>query len=550
MFKSLFNKYCFTLSLFILLGSFLVARLPYFLYSSVPEVATEDTMEYYEVVMKILSGQNKVDFSNISAGYPLFLLLIGLISNTIAGVVIAQNLLSLSAGVFFLYAINKFYPKLTLWAAIIFSGYFASEYNIHRDTILTPDTINASLLFLFSGLIIFSIKKKDLLSSSIASLVASYLIIVRSSGVVIIPILIALVIFMLINRYNIKNLAALVLPFILVLFFYSSYCYNSFGTFTFITVGRMAKKKENTNDKTKEQKAISIEDRKFINSVQDFLPPDNAFNLIRHSWEIRKVNQAYMDIRFGNELYLDSINRLNLSYLFMGSLIIDTCIEKNSVSAFEQYKKTFSDKFGHEKHYIFPEINANKFKIVTFLAYFDNYTLNYDFYNERYPWRWWFFYVGQCQKATFRYYPYHSGMTGKMIDDSLRIFGFKEMVNYPSKTGDDYEKELGKRNTSVIYKIYLKTKTFFFSVFFRNIFWIILFFVAFILSTYRLINTKAKDTDSFLVFIFCSINIGSALLFTFFAGADTRYSFTAEFTYYAVASLVPVLFFFKHEQRD
>lgn len=537
MIKTFLNKYALAFSLLILLGAFLLARLPYFLYSPVPEVATEDTMEYYEVVMQILSGQSKIDFSRISAGYPLFLMFIGFISNTIMAVVIAQNITSFISGAFFIYAIHRCYPNLTIWAAIVFTGYFASENNIHWDSDLYPDSIYASMLLLFCGMLLLAIKKDNNNYYSIASGIAGYLILIRVSSVFIFPLILILIVFIFVNKKTIKTVVALLVPLIIILFSYSAYNSYSIGSFSFIPVKRLS-----GSTRPVEKRIIASEqDQKFINNVLSFLPPENEYNLIENSWDIDKVNNAYLETRFGNELYLDSSGALILKTIFFKKFNIDTLVANSKLDQYKIYKNEFSQHFGYTKCFIEVSYSNYKYKTINLLAYFSNFTIDYDFYNYRYGWRYFFFYVGRCQTGPFRYYPYNGGKKGIMIDDKLRIFGFKELVNYPAKTSDDFEKEKEKRNASISYKIYGKAKKLFFLVFFKNIIWIILFFAAFIISFYKLIKSKFSDSDSFLVFVFCLINISSALLFALISMALPRYTFTTEFSYYIVISLLPLI---------
>ena len=537
MVKTFLNKYALALSLLILLGAFLLARLPYFLYSPVPEVATEDTMEYYEVVMQILSGESKIDFSHISMGYPLFLLFIGFISNTIMAVVIAQNIVSLISGSFFIYAIHRCYPNLTIWAATVFTGYFASENNIHWDSDLYPDSIYASMLLLFCGMLLLAIKKDNIYYYSIASFIAGYIILIRVSSVFIFPIILILIVFLVVNRKPMKTVIALLVPIIIILFSYSAYNSYSIGSFSFIPVERLSGAKRPVEKRI----IASKKDQKFINNVLSFLPPENEYNLIENSWDIDKVNNAYLETRFGNELYLDSSGALVLKTTFFKKLNIDTLVASSKLEQYKVYKNEFCQHFGYTKCFIEVSYSDYKYKIINLLAYFSNFTIDYDFYNYRYGWRYFFFNVGRCQKGPFRYYPYQGGYKGIMIDDKLRIFGFKELVNYPAKTSDDFEKEKEKRNASISYKIYGKAKSLFFAVFFKNIVWVILFFAAFLISFYKLTKSKFSDSDSFLVFVFCLVNISSAFLFTLISMALPRYTFTTEFTYYIVISLLPLM---------
>ncbi len=534
--KSFLNKNALALSILILLSAFLVARLPFFLSCPVPEPQTEDTPEYFEVVMKMLAGNSKVDFSFIPIGYPLFLLLIGLIKNTLLAVAITQNILALISCLFFIYAIHQCYPKLTIWAALVFAGYLSSENNIHWDTHFTPDSLYTSLLIFFSGFLMLALKKENLIFGALASATAAYLLLIRASAVFIIPVMICVVAFLIYNNYNRKKIIGFVLPFLSILLIYSAYNYYSTGIFNFITTARFQLGKT-----TSPYALRTDEEQNFINEAIRFLPPENEFDLIKNSWNVKKVTNAKLETRFGNELYIDSTGNLFFKTVFFKKMVLDTIVTPKNKDAFTNYKNEFIKRFGSSICVIKPEENKAKIKVLNFAFYFTNFTEKFNYYEHWWGYNYWFFHVGRTQTKAYTWHTFFTGLAGKPIPDDLRKFTFKEMADYRQKTGADYEVEKDKRDNSIVYRIYIKVKKYLIAPLFRNYAWVLIFIIAFFISGYKTLTSKFINTEAFIIFMLCAINIGSALVFTLWGAAMPRYSFTTEFTYYAVVALLPAL---------
>lgn len=547
--KFVLKKYSFVISVIILLATFLLARLPFFLFTPIPDPQTEDTPEYYLVVMELLSGKSKIDFSYIPIGYPLFLLVIGLINNSLLAVATAQNVLALASVIFFIYAVYKSYPSLTLWAAIVFTGYLGSENNIHWDSHLTPDSFYVSLFIFFTGLIVLFLKTQKSLYAALASVVVACVLLVRISAIFLLPLILLVALYLYFKSENGKFIKtfALIAPCAFVLLGYSAYNYYSVDDFSFIPMARMRPIKFNSDVNAKK---ISEEDQKFINSLMHFLPDSNEFVLVEKSWNIKKVNQAYQVIRFGNQLYLDSLNRLMLQPVFMKQQIIDSIIHPDAINDFENYKSKFAEKFGYSKVAIVPAKNTLKYRLVNFAGYFLNFTDKMDFYNHQWGWRYWFFYVGRSQTWDYPWHTIDTGIEGKTIDTKLRLFTYKEMVNYPLKTEEDFQNEKTNRNNSIVYRIYVKLKKYYLKPLFRNFVWILLFMAVFVISFYKTVKSKLNDTASYIILVVCCIHLGSAFIFSFISMAMPRYSFTTEFIYYAVVALSPLLLISKRQDIE
>jgi hypothetical protein len=71
-----------------------------------------------------------------------------------------------------------------------------------------------------------------------------------------------------------------------------------------------------------------------------------------------------------------------------------------------------------------------------------------------------------------------------------------------------------------------------FIIIFRNILWIILYAVVFILSSYQLIKSRFKNIDALIPFLFCLIYLTKAILVSLVEVSLERYSYTVEYAVY------------------
>ena len=527
-FRVFFKDYCLFFSTAAVAFFFFLSRYPFFAFTPIAEITTEDSMEYYGIVLEFLSGKSKIDFGFISPGYPLFLYLIGLICNTTLAVIVAQNIIALASGIFLIYTIYRCYGSYAYLISFCLCGYFSSELNIDTDSLVLPDSIYTSLLISFCSFLILAFKKNRVEHWFSLSLVSILLILIRSSGIIILPIMLLVIFYMIYNNYEKKKIATLVAPILVFMLLLSIYNYFSIGLFTFLT----SKRSYNISDT---HTIISEDEQKFINEIVSFLPENNALKISSDSYNMIAIHSSYQKIRFGTELYFDSLNNLILHYKFGETENIDSIINKNDTN-YITYKEELKNKIGSEKRDIKIKASKLKFLIVNFIAYINLYRrTDYDFYGYKYGWRYYFYLVNRTQNKPFIYYPLTDLHEGKLIEDNLRIFSFKELINYNPKTENDFQNLKSNRNSTLIYKLYDSFNRLIRDKFFNNYFWILLFGVAFIFGAYKNIHLLFRDADTFLLLLLSCLFLCSAFLFALSTVILPRYSFTTEFIYYLSA---------------
>lgn len=83
-----------------------------------------------------------------------------------------------------------------------------------------------------------------------------------------------------------------------------------------------------------------------------------------------------------------------------------------------------------------------------------------------------------------------------------------------------------------IYKTVFELTEKFYNIVFRNIFWIILYFVVFGLSIYKLYQSGFKNADALIPFLLCMTYLFKAALVSLVEVSLSRYSYTVEFVFY------------------
>ncbi len=131
------------ISLFIFITSFIIVRLPFFLF--MPLVSFEIDIYDYWYFVEIMNSGQLPKFDVIPGGFPIFLYLIGLISNKAITVAIIQNLITLFSSLFLIIAINRFYKEIGIFAAIAIIIFVNGRWNIQFDNSYNPESIHQTL---------------------------------------------------------------------------------------------------------------------------------------------------------------------------------------------------------------------------------------------------------------------------------------------------------------------------------------------------------------------------------------------------------------------
>ncbi len=523
-FRAFFKRYCLFISIASVVFFFFLSRFPFFAFTPIAEVTTEDSVEYYGMILDFISGKNKIDFGYISPGYPFFLFIIGLLKNTTIAVILAQSIIALLAGIFLIYSIYSCYESYAYLIAFTLCGYFSSELNIDVDSLILPDSIYTSLLIFYCSCLILALEKNKVIYWIFLSLISAELILIRSSALFIFPVMFCIIFFIVYNKYKRNNVLAFIVPLSIIMVIYSAYNYYSINSFTIVT------NKRGYHIQTIST-PITENEQKMVSEFILFLPKDNLLKTAKDSWDFVAVQNSYCRIRWGTELYFDSLDNLILQHKFDEKIHVDSIVDYKSAS-YITYKQKLKEKIGYTKYELNLGANLAKFTLVNFAAYFNSFRrTDYDFYGYKYGWRYYFYLINQTQQKPFIYYPMVSPEEGVLIRDSLRLIAFKELINSDLKSETDFQNLKTERNSTFAYKLYDSFNRNIRDVLFNNCFWIFTFIIGFIYSIVKNIQFSFNNSTFFLLFILSSLHISSALLFSTRVVLP-RYSFTTEFIYY------------------
>jgi hypothetical protein len=189
-----------------------------------------DVFDYSYFVQKLNDG-TLPKFDVVPGGYPVFCYLVGLISNKTITIIIIQNVLSFSSVIFLLYAINRFYPKLAIPAAVIMAIFLCESFTIRYDNSLNPESIYVSSIITVIGLFIYAIEAKN--KSSIILFSSSLILpaLIRPNGIFIYFLLLFVLSFFLKTKPKSGLFKLLLIPFITLNLLWATYNYSTAGIF-------------------------------------------------------------------------------------------------------------------------------------------------------------------------------------------------------------------------------------------------------------------------------------------------------------------------------
>ncbi|MBF0319673.1 MAG: hypothetical protein HQL01_07720 [Nitrospirae bacterium] len=497
-----------SLSFGVVIVSFLITRLPYYLYYPVVSIEP-DTIGYLEIVEQIDKGMLPSLYRR-TPGYPLFIKLIFLFSNKLFSVVIAQGMLALISSLVFVWAIFKTYRNLTISASIALAAFISSSIYLELEVSILSESIFVSVLVLSFAFFILSLKLKKSVYFILFSTASAYAIYIRPAGIFLIVIFALTLIYVITNRYARSNLAALALPFTSLLLVLAIYNLFTFHTFSLSNYGEITALILNAT-LMEQDDGYSKELNEAIKKIRDRSTPNDR-KILETSWDIEKYSKSMVKaLDVGGCGYVSgqisnatgNPGQKTLSRISRG-LYIDI-IKKNP---YQFFRKT----------------------LMTFLAYLNNISKEneiYSTFNRLYN----NIHIKRNTMCSVQ-----PGMVNTLCKEYANPKPLPYFIMAASECGDIvyYTPTFIQR---VHYKIFSKLH----KLLFRNLLWPIINFIIFGMSVFYLIRSKFSNTGAFILFIMSSSAILSALVIGLSAHEDVRFSYTTEFIYYTVAALLPIL---------
>jgi len=588
--KDFFKKYSFIFSIIVFCIPFFIKRIAF--YYTLPIVGFDtDSLQYYLSVDQINNGFLP-NYEYVSPGISLLMKLIFFIKPTNVAFIFTQSILTFCCSIFLIYTLHRYFKHIGFFFTIALTFFTnLTDYIIYETSLLT-ECLYICSLFLFFGTFLLTIKSRSLLRWIFLSLTVCLVFLIRPAGIMLIPIIIVIVTYQIINKYSPRFYVLFLIPIIsyqIILRFYNEAAIGQ-------TVGNMSIYLPKTKSMGVYPYFIESDKIKYhptINQVADILTykldimaiknlndsilikkvlrhrilPQDQFQL-RNSWnldtlhniyfryipttrcfaDLRNLDSSFSDINLKNEVMAKYILSLKekypqASYKFILTNFYYYFFKNKCDYSGKSFYNNILDRIENSCFLQIPENNLlkySKWDSDIFISFTDDYYLSMK--NRRQQ------IVKDCFKEFFNYQVPGNILTyTDSTQLNLKIKHLEtSLVRYPIV----FYKAKNKHYLLIPnFSIWLTDKL---DKFLQRIFVInnatflgIVLFLAFILSGLLCLRSKFRDPDIALIFCIIFIAIIQGLVVSMRL-PHPRYSFQLEFIkYFSFVFLILLLYRFK-----
>lgn len=470
---------------------FLFTRLPYYIYINIPYLF-DDGPDYVAVMKQMVEGNPQ--FYKRPPGYILFLGLVYMVSSDVVVVTYIQSIIGFLTGIFFIFAIHKTYPQLTVWCSLAITVFSSSVIFLHFETTVLTEGLFTNFMILYFGSLVLALKTEKWYYWMLSSCIMMLIIYIRAAGQVLYPIFILLLAYMFFKKMPHKTKILYAFP---VLFFYLSL--NIFNYLTIDTFGYSPQGKAD-----------------IIGNVLTFIEKDPQYSermnaLIDHC--VLK-NTDPREIEFVNTSWdITSINSIYLKYQNYIVCLQDSLLVGRKKSSPEFYKDCYDVALSTIQKYPFKYL---KFLIAQYIYYY----LSFDHKEvSAYP----FLKDYETNFTNGRIYAYFydainkNGQYGLFIPPKLsEQVAITKLSYFKTKPLMRWNQKLSEWHNSI----------------FRNLIWVAFYCIAFVYSGVIAYKSKFQNIDSIILFTLCLINFLSTFLISVVTMNMIRYNYPLHFAYY------------------
>ena len=213
----------------ILLGAFLVTRLPYFWFAPQVDLSL-DSKGYLELVDSFRKGIWPQLLWR-TPGYPLFLLLVTSIVHRWIAVVFVQNVLSFLSALCLVYSVYRLRRALALPAALALCGFLGSSQVLIYDISILSESVYTSTILFIVACIFLGFALDRAVFFALASALMGWAILDRPAAGYFVVICVFILLYLLWNRRRRAQILGLLLPLPALLLALCSYNYATAGGF-------------------------------------------------------------------------------------------------------------------------------------------------------------------------------------------------------------------------------------------------------------------------------------------------------------------------------
>jgi hypothetical protein len=462
-------------------------------------------------------------------GYPLYLRLVFLFSHRNFTVVAVQHLLTLFCALLFIYAVHRFYGRFRLIpmsTALALGVYASSSVRVRLDCTFLTDSLFANLILFSLAMLLLGLGLKRKWILAVASLAMAATILVRPAGLFLVPVSILVIAFLLLSRYGRGAVVAFALPIFSLLL--------AMGLYNRLTIGSFA--------------VSTFSEYSLISFTSTYLEEHPSFGLVGNE-AVRACRRAVeeSDLRtLASSWEYSSINRVLGKYYEKNRMrVVRVFLKYEPAGSFNLYLKwrPLLKKMGIYAIRRHPRI-ALKYLYSKFMVYFfSNRGTDYDFYKRLendFIW-------SRSLRKNFSGFIVSDSSFNRMfntrsyaatLSPAFLQFMLKEYDEPPSFERISLSADGGVILRPTIWKslhnIWQKVH----NALFRQIVWIVLFFLSFFYALYRLVATRGRHLGTFFLSLMTFSALGYGILVVLSAFPYLRYVCALEYVYY----LCPVLF--------
>jgi hypothetical protein len=518
------------LAYFIFSLFFLITRLPFFIHDSIV-LLSPDYQHYYMIVDQIHKGFMPI-FIIRTPGYPLFLTLMFMFFKSNLAVIAVQNLLTFFCSLYFIFAVNKSVSRkfkyLPILAAIGLGAFISLSVHLCLDTALATESLYINMILIFFGslfLAFFNTERRYWIASGFSM---AMVIVIRPSGLFLIPLFLAILVFSLINAYPKKIILLFSASFTIPLLLLCLYNFFSIGNFSISTFTEHALISF-TSPFLEQDPEYSPETNRAIEKSLNRLSPRKK-SIIKNSWNTRQLSHI-----------------LHRHYNRNRRIIFQTLKSLEDEDADNLYMKwrPVLNRIARDAIFKNPLVYM-KFLYANIIQYFFK-KKNIHFYHrlqERYR------SVLLLKQRYLRFYKYRAPDTLRLYykNDYIKTINpdfVKDLLKEYWKLNplDDHQKQEVKNKTlklrflQRLHRDFLKAH----QLLFHNKFWIFFFFTALIISSIRLITSRLRHRGTFLFFLLTAAALLHGIVISMSSFSDARLSYPLDFIYYFSLLLFPMI---------
>jgi 4-amino-4-deoxy-L-arabinose transferase-like glycosyltransferase len=178
-------------------------------------------------------------FNIRTPGYPLFLTFMFVFFKSNLAVIAVQNLFTLFSSLFFIFVINKIFGKkwkyLALLVAIGLGAFVSLSIHLCLDTALATESIYINTILLFFSFLLLAIYYQNRMYWVCCGITMAMVILIRPSGLFLVPLFLAILLFLFLNAYKKKLILLFSISFVTPLILICIYNYFTIGSFAIST---------------------------------------------------------------------------------------------------------------------------------------------------------------------------------------------------------------------------------------------------------------------------------------------------------------------------